>query len=342
MNEKNSWNSQFKQKNAALKQQQTSSNVTTSKLINAQDIKHASPIPYLESRGFIVKKVGSGYSVLVDGDEYYRLDNTRSGWLWCDQYGNRGGDNIDLVHEIEGKNVKFKDAVALLNAETGALVTVSAVQLVVTEKVCEFKENENKDNQKYGRLYLIKRGISQKTIEHAEKQRFLDYTYGAIVFVGKSNNVIKSATLRYYTNTKQDQTNKRDVKGSVKAYAPILHGDPASRTVWIVEGGTDALALHDIAMREHKPRPTVIVSGGAGARAFIDIPHIQSIIKQLALKIVIALDNEKDEETQIKTNAAHQKQRERLADLCNVVAQTWMPPEGFKDLAELNALQATQ
>ncbi|WP_223930825.1 hypothetical protein, partial [Aeromonas caviae] len=32
-----------------------------------------------------------------------------------------------------------------------------------------------------------------------------------------------------------------------KSYPPILPGDPAK--VWIVEGGPDALALHDIAKR---------------------------------------------------------------------------------------------
>ena len=107
--------------------------------------------------------------------------------------------------------------------------------------------------------------------------------------------------------------------------------------MWIVEGGTDALALHDIALRKNEPRPTVIVSGGAGARAFIALPHIQLLLTT-ADKVVVACDRERDADTQVKTDNAHAKQVDLMLAI-GVVAQTWMPPVGCKDIAELNAKQ---
>ena len=110
--------------------------------IYAKDSKSVSPIPFLESRGFVVKKVGSSFSIRLNGDEYYRLDNTRSGWLWCDQYGNRGGDNIDLVKEIDGSHVAFIDAVYSLGITDrgyAAPVTVAPV----ADRHCEFEPVED-------------------------------------------------------------------------------------------------------------------------------------------------------------------------------------------------------
>ena len=49
------------------------------------------------------------------------------------------------------------------------------------------------------------------------------------------------------------------------------------RKFWIVEGGTDALALRDIALRQGDAPPTIIVSGGANAVSFLQRPHIKEI-----------------------------------------------------------------
>jgi len=49
-----------------------------------------------------VKREGRHLSVRAGGDEAYRVTRQQDGrWLWCDRYGNDGGDNIDLVREIE-------------------------------------------------------------------------------------------------------------------------------------------------------------------------------------------------------------------------------------------------
>jgi hypothetical protein len=192
---------------------------------------------------------------------------------------------------------------------------------------------------KFGREYLMReRSINIDTVADAERQGFLAYAYGAVAFIGRAiGGLIKSATLRLI-DQKQDQPNKRDARGSTKAYAPILHGDAGSKTVWIVEGGTDALALHDIAVRTGQLRPTVIVSGGAGALSFMDMPHIQQILKS-AERVTVAFDREKSLAVQDKTDDGHKKQIEKLASL-GVAVRAWAPPEGVKDIAELNAEQA--
>ena len=335
------WASRFKQKSADSKRSKSANDVEQSDRerarVYAKDSKSVNPIPYIESRGFVVKKVSSSsFSVRLNGDEYYRLDNTRNGWLWCDQYGNRGGDNIDLVKEIDGSQVTFVDAVYALGiTERGYSAPVPA-PVAPVERNCEFEPSENQDDIKAGRRYLYhQRDISGETVVEAERQGFLAYAYGAVAFIGRSLDGLIKAVTKRLIYAEHGEPNKRDVKGSVKAYAPILHGDAGSKTVWIVEGGTDALALHDIAMRDNKPRPTVIVSGGAGARAFIDMPHIQLLLKT-ADKVVVACDREKSAETQSKTDDAHVKQVERLASI-GVVAKTWMPPVGCKDVVELNS-----
>ena len=49
-----------------------------------------------------MKREGRHLSVKAGGDEAYRVTRQQDGrWLWCDRYGNDGGDNIDLVREIE-------------------------------------------------------------------------------------------------------------------------------------------------------------------------------------------------------------------------------------------------
>jgi hypothetical protein len=329
------WKSRFKIASANKKSKPHKANTK----FDTRDIKLLNPIAFLESRGFSVKKVGVGFSVRLNGDEHYRLDNTRSGWLWCDNHGNNGGDNIDLVREIDGSQVSFVDAVYSLGiTERGYVAPVQQAQV---DRVCEFEPTKNLSDINTGRRYLsVTRSINDDTISNAERQGFLAYAYGAVAFIGRSvEGVIKAATKRFIYGG-GDSPTKMDARGSTKAYAPILHGDAGSKTVWIVEGGTDALALHDIASRNGQPKPTVIVSGGAGARAFIDMTHIQSILKS-ADKVVVACDREKSADVQSKTDDAHAKQVEKLASI-GVIAQTWMTPVGVKDIAEFNVAQQTK
>ena len=107
----------------------------------------------------------------MNGDEYYRLDNTRSGWLWCDQYGNRGGDNIDLIREIDGTQVSFIDAVYSLGITESGYSAPTPVASV--ERRCEFVPSKSEADMQNARRYLWnQRNISFGTVEYAEKHGF--------------------------------------------------------------------------------------------------------------------------------------------------------------------------
>lgn len=116
----------------------------------------------------------------------------------------------------------------------------------------------------------------------------------------------------------------------------------ASETVLIVEGGTDALAAVDIARREKRPVPTVLVSGGANVRGFMQTPWVQKVLK-LAKSVIVAFEREATPEAQAKTDAAHQVQMQRLQEVCNLAkVEGWKPPEGVKDIAALNLYQVQE
>lgn len=82
-----------------------------------QSAREINPTAYLENSGFTVKPVGHHLSVRLGTDEIYRITQQQDGhWLWCDRAGKEGGDNIDLVREIQ-PGMGFIEAVYQLLAE---------------------------------------------------------------------------------------------------------------------------------------------------------------------------------------------------------------------------------
>jgi hypothetical protein len=296
-------------------------------------------VPYFQAHGFTVKREGRHASVRDgSGDEVYRLTQTAAGrWVWCDLYGQDGGDMIALVREI-APGTSFRDAVFEL---TGGAALVQRVQAPKpapesppTSPTRLTLPPFQPHQRSAGRAYLAGRGISSATLDAAEATGMLRYAPGAVLFIGYDEaRQPRSATQRLIDN---DATpNKRDLRGSVKAFCPILPGDP--NTVWIVEGGTDALALQDAAHGQGKTPPTVLVSGGAGVRSFLERPAIQTLLRKAA-RVVIACENEKDAETQARTDAHHAQQRDRVRHIApDAEVQLWRPPAGCKDVAQLHA-----
>ncbi len=95
------------------------------------------------------------------------------------------------------------------------------------------------------------------------------------------------------------------------------------------------LGGHGLVYRSHRvAAPSILVSGGAGVRAFLDQPHVQALfLQQAATTFYLSLENEKDQETQIKTDVAHQRQAEEIQAMgCQIVL--WRPPFGSKDIAD--------
>jgi len=290
------------------------------------------PTAYLEAQGYTVKREGRHLSVQAGGDEVYRVTQQQDGrWLWCDLYGNHGGDNIDLVREME-PSLGYSEAVyRLLGAPT-----VRQQPRPVPKREPPKLPVESIDARENGRNYLVERGITMETIREAEKSGMLRYTDGAVLFVGYDRSGTAQNATRRATDP-HDSVQKRDLRGSDKRYPPILPGNPSK--VWIVEGGADALALHDMAKRGGRQPPTVIVSGGANVRGFLENPQVQDILRG-AHVVTVALENEKDADTQARTDAGHQKQAQVVAELTGRDVMLWKPkPEQGKDLAEMNARQ---
>ena len=83
-----------------------------------------------------------------------------------------------------------------------------------------------------------------------------------------------------------------------------------------------------------KAPPTVLVSGGAGMRCFLDHPTVQTLLLH-ADSVIVVRDNESTAKKQAETDAAHDLQIARIRELRGHCAD-WRPPVGVKDVAELN------
>lgn len=256
-------------------------------------------------------------------------------WLWCDRYGNSGGDNIDLVREIE-PGTCYAEAVYRLS---GAPTVRQQPRPSEPKRQPPKMPAQDAQDVNRGRAYLFERGITLETIEHAEKVGMVRYADGGVLFIGYDRaGTPQNATRRAITPS--DPVQKRDLRDSDKSYPPILPGDPAK--VWIVEGGADALALRDIARRSGQQPPTIIVSGGANVRSFLERVDVQAILKR-AERVTVAGENEKNPDAQVKADAGHQKQAQRVAEITSCEVRQWTPkPEHGKDLADMNARQVAE
>ncbi|RCV86034.1 relaxase/mobilization nuclease domain-containing protein [Vreelandella rituensis] len=293
------------------------------------------PTPYLESHGFRVKWEGRHGSVRDErGDEHYRLTRKIDGrTLWCDLYGNDGGDSIALARELE-PDLPFVEAVYRLLGGTGSTAPVTRQQ------------RQTPRPQKYpsivlgthagaeaGRAYLRdRRLIDDDSIGYAEQSQMLRYDPdGRLLFTGyDEEGRVRNVTRRAIN--KAETVQKRDLKGSDKSFPPILPGDQGAR-VWIVEGGVDAIALHAEARAKGRKIPQIIVSGGSGVRSFIENSAVQQLLRD-APRVIIACDNEPKPANQPRTDAEHAAQRDAVA-LINPRVRLWHPPNQYKDIGKL-------
>ena len=305
----NGWNARFKAASAKARDKRHAATEVAGASNNGgnriaigdlQATKQIDPRSFIERMGYSIKKDGQRhFSVRIGKDEAYRLTQKPDGvWLWLDNRGNAGGDNIDLVRELTGLKT-FVDCVYELVSKTSSdFDKVAPPPAPQPPRI----PNNSEQGQWLGRMYLEERGISLETTEHAERSGFLRYLNDGLLFVGRKAGQILNATKRAFSPDAEVQ--KRDLAGSDKQYPPILSGN--NETLWIVEGGIDALALHDLAKLSNKPEPEVIVSGGSGVKSLFDNPDIQEKIKT-ARRVVVAGENEKNADVQAKTDAQHQE-----------------------------------
>lgn len=296
------------------------------------------PSAYLEAQGFQVIREGRHLSVRQHGDEAYRCTRKDDGhWVTCDRYENGIGDNIALVAELE-PGIGFAESVYRLSGAPSVAKATRPAPAPVVRQPPQMPAQAPAD-VKRGRAYLFERGITLETIEAAEKAGMLCYSArGGVLFVGRDEAGTAQNIMRRAVDA-SELVQKRDLFGTDKRYPQMLPGAPG--TVLIVEGGTDALAAHDVARRGGKPLPTVLVSGGANVRSWIETPWVQQVLR-LAKRVVVAFEREDSPEKQAKTDAAHQVQMQRLREVCTAEVIGWIPQAGIKDMAELNLHQQLQ
>jgi len=195
------------------------------------------------------------------------------------------------------------------------------------------------------------RGISRDTLIDAHKQGFLALDDRGVAFIGyDEHRKIRNAETRLLKPEpyQGDWLSKISYGGSDKTFSPILRGN--DRDLHMVEGGFDALALHDLAKREGKEAPTVIVTGGAKTLKWSQNPQVQQLIKG-ADTITNHRENEVDKKTglpdpkkQAETDAAHEKQVAAIVEIRGTTegVKNARPPAGVKDLADWNKRQQDQ
>lgn len=294
------------------------------------------PTSYLEHCGFTVKREGRHLSVRdSSGDERYRVTRKEDGhYVTCDRYENGIGDNIALVQEIE-PGIGFADAVYMLAGAPSVATALNRPAAPAPVRQPPRMPDQANEDVRRGREYLVERGISFETIEMAEKAGMLRYNQGGVLFVGIDNAGVAQNVMRRSIDP-SEEVQKRDLRGTDKRHPQLLLGNPD--TVLIVEGGIDALAAFDIARRSERPAPTVLVSGGANVRSWIETPWVQKILR-LAKKVIVAFEREDAPDKQTKTDQAHELQMARLRVVCVAHVTGWKPPEGVKDMAVLNLRQ---
>ena len=298
--------------------------------------RETDPTAYLRGCGYTVQRQGRHLSVRGgDGVEVFRVTRRQDGrWLWCDRAGAAGGDTIALVQQAIEPGLDFAAAVGRL---CGGLAAPPRPPSAPSPDLPQLP-TPGPTARDRGREYLRGRGISTESIVYAEEATFVRYADGALFFVGYDREGRARSVTRRATDPGASVP-KRELRHSDKRYPAILPGDPGGDpgAVWIVEGGVDALALHDLARRAGKPLPTAVVSGGASVLSLFDRAEIQALLRQ-AQRVVIAGEHEKSPAAQERADAGHLRQAEKVEKITGHAPCIWKPKVG-KDLAELNFFQ---
>lgn len=339
------WNSRFKQASAAKRRAKEQAERGPLDMVERQaeferlrEAAHgADLIAYMRDFGMEVKRDGVKDWMVEDR---YRVTKKQDHFVWCSWDQSRGGDPIAFC--VEELGLSFQQALADLS---GSHIIVPRHEMPMTPGIRSLDLPKVSIHGDLIMEYLENRGISRKRVLRAQGAgflRFVDYkNIPAVAFCGLGDaGRLRSMTLRLTQPIRswngETEITKLDIRHSDKSYPAIWRGDdpvlPSGKSLWIVEGGIDALAIMDWHMAHQSATPDIIVSGGAGVRSFLDQPHVQGMLAR-AVVVYVAMENEKTHETQAKTDAAHQKQIEKLTAIgCNVVV--WRPPLGSKDVAD--------
>ena len=311
---------------------------------------------WLMARGVELKKEGTtGYREdKAQKDNPYHFFKGDDG-LWRARSGDTYLNAIQYVQQVEHRD--FKDAVMVMSGGDG--MTALAIDRALQQSQALGNKSRtaaaiviraaDKEQRERAAIYARdERGISRETLTEAHKQGFLALDDRGVAFIGRDHEgKICNAETRLLKpeKYKDEYLSKVSYAGSDKTFSPILRGN--DRDVHMVEGGFDALALHDLAKRQRTEPPTVIITGGARTLKWSQNPQVQELIKG-AETVTNHRENEVDKKTglpdpkkQAETDAAHEKQVAAIIQIRGSAdgVKNARPPAGVKDLADWNKKQ---
>lgn len=309
-----------------------------------QDARRIDLPGYLMARGLRLRKEGKGWMTEAEPRWHFFLGQEGQ---WMARQGDDYVDAIGFMQRTEG--LAFREAVEALAGRGGDRLTLpSSSQAAARAQAAPLtlREPSVEQRRQAGDYATRERGISLATLQSAIEAGFVAADDCGVAFLGRDcDGQVRSIETRFLVarTIQGELTSKRSYTGSDKTFPPVLPGNLAE--VHIVEGGFDALALHDMARRRGTPPPTVIVTGGARVLKWLDNPDIQHLLGQADL-VVQQRDREMqgkeaDAGKQAQTDAAYAAQLERLASIIGkgrVSARS--PAQGFKDVAEQNLHEA--
>jgi conjugative relaxase-like TrwC/TraI family protein len=316
---------------------------------------------WLMSRGVSLKKEGTkGFVETVPtADKPFHFFQGDDG-KWRARSGDTYLDAVGYVQQLERRD--FKETVLFITGGDAMTALAASQALQQAQRQPKTKGNDMaaaivirsaaKEQQERAAAYARdERGISRETLIDAHKQGFLALDDRGVAFIGyDEHRKIRNAETRLLKPEpyQGDWLSKISYGHSDKTFSPILRGN--DRDLHMVEGGFDALALHDLAKREGKETPTVIVTGGAKTLKWSQNPQVQQLIKG-AETITNHRENEVDKKTglpdpkkQAETDAAHEKQVAAIVEIRGTAqgVKNARPPAGVKDLADWNKRQQDQ
>ena len=306
-----------------------------------KDAKMMDPAAYLSAMGFDVTREGRHLKA-DNGEKQVRVTLKDDGvWISCTKDESRIGDNLDLVWFLEGVELGFLGAIKRLKSFGENRIENLDTEVLPVDRVPPKMPNFGLEDVEKGREYLQCRGVDLEIIMEAERAGFLAYNKSGVLFVGRDKDGIPQNVTRWDIRPDEEVLPKgfrpkADLKGSSKFFPQILPGDP--KDVWIVEGGVDALALQTWDKRDGRKIPTVLVSGGARNRSFLDNPDVQALLKK-AEGITIAFENEKNKAIQEQTDEDHMRQGIKIKEIIGEKRKMdikFYRPELGKDLADEN------
>lgn len=307
----------------------------------------------------------NNYAIVKEGTNGHREDKASKDnpyhffqgddGLWRARSGDTYLNAIQYIQQLENRG--FKDTVMVMTGGDGmsalnidrALQQSQALGNKSRTAAAIVIRAADKEQQERAAIYARdERGISRETLTEAHKQGFLALDDRGVAFIGRDHEgKICNAETRLLKpeKYKDEYLSKVSYAGSDKTFSPILRGN--DRDVHMVEGGFDALALHDLAKRQGTGAPTVIVTGGARTLKWANNPQVQELLKN-AQTVTNHRENEIDKKTgmpdpkkQADTDAAHEKQVAAIVHIRGNAdgVKNARPPAGVKDLAEWNKKQ---